>query len=255
MAERSQVWRSTRSKRPTRAEAGGSPAASCSPRPEASSLAGSLAGSAGIRLRARAPRPSPRAAAPSASASRAAARRTSSTASRSRRSPTRRASPPGWETLLSYDRNYKLGTDALAEEATQDNAKQWTIRLKSGIEFNNGKTLGADDVIYSLRRIADPKNKLFGSAGIAAVDLNGLKKMDKLHRPHEAEDGGLDDRRAARPVLQRHRARRLLAHQQAQVGRHRPVHHEELLARPAERARPQPELLAHGPAVLRPASR
>ena len=71
----------------------------------------------------------------------------------------------GWETLLSYDRNYKLGTDGLAEEATQDNAKQWTIRLKSGIEFNNGKTLSADDVIYSLRRIANPKNKLFGTRG------------------------------------------------------------------------------------------
>ena len=82
----------------------------------------------------------------------------------------------GWETLLSYDRNYKLGTDALAEEATQDNAKQWTIRLKSGIEFNNGKTLSADDVIYSLRRIANPKNKLFGSAGIAAVDLNASRR-------------------------------------------------------------------------------
>jgi peptide/nickel transport system substrate-binding protein len=86
----------------------------------------------------------------------------------------------GWETLLSYDRNYKLGTDALAQEATQDNAKQWTIRLKSGIEFNNGKTLSADDVIYSLRRIANPKNKLFGSAGLASIDLAGLKKMDKL---------------------------------------------------------------------------
>ena len=47
----------------------------------------------------------------------------------------------GWETLLTYDRNYKLGTDGLAEEATQDNARQWTIRLKDGIEFNNGKTL------------------------------------------------------------------------------------------------------------------
>jgi peptide/nickel transport system substrate-binding protein len=86
----------------------------------------------------------------------------------------------GWETLLSYDRNYKLGTDGLAEEATQDSAKQWTIRLKSGIEFNNGKTLSADDVIYSLRRIANPKAGLFGTAGLAAVDVHGLKKMDKL---------------------------------------------------------------------------
>ena len=86
----------------------------------------------------------------------------------------------GWETLLSYDRNYKLGTDALAAEATQDNAKQWTIRLKGGIEFHNGKTLSADDVIYSLRRIANPKNKLFGSAGLASIDVAKLKKMDKL---------------------------------------------------------------------------
>ena len=151
----------------------------------------------------------------------------------------------GWETLLSYDRNYKLGTDALAAEATQDNAKQWTIRLKGGIEFHNGKTLSADDVIYSLRRIADPKNKLFGSAGLASVDLAKLKKMDKLTVRMPLQDGGLDDRRAARPVLQRHRPRRLLAHQQAEVGRHGPVHHHELLARPPERAQPQPELLAH----------
>ncbi|MDP9260157.1 MAG: ABC transporter substrate-binding protein [Actinomycetota bacterium] len=86
----------------------------------------------------------------------------------------------GWETLLSYDRNYKLGTDGLAEEATLDNAKQWTIRLKSGIEFNNGKTLGADDVIYSLRRIGNPKAGLFGTAGLASIDLARLKKMDKL---------------------------------------------------------------------------
>jgi peptide/nickel transport system substrate-binding protein len=86
----------------------------------------------------------------------------------------------GWETLLTYDRNYKLTTDGLAEEATQINPKLWRIKLKSGIEFNNGKTLSADDVIYSLRRIANPKNKLFGSAGVAAIDLAGLKAVDKL---------------------------------------------------------------------------
>ena len=51
-----------------------------------------------------------------------------------------------------------------------------------------------------------------------------------------AEDGRLDDRRAARPVLQRHRPGRLRAHGQAEVGRHGPVHHPELHARPAERA-------------------
>ena len=88
--------------------------------------------------------------------------------------------------------------------------------------------------------------------GGRGVDRSRAPQEDgQAHGAHAAQDGGLDDRRAARPVLQRHRPRRLLAHQQAEVGRHGPVHHHELLARPPERAQAQPELLAHGSAVLR----
>jgi peptide/nickel transport system substrate-binding protein len=86
----------------------------------------------------------------------------------------------GFETLLTYDGNYRLTTNGLAAEATQDSPRQWTIRLKDGIEFHNGKTLGADDVIYSLKRILNPKEGLFGTAGIASIDPKGMKKMDKL---------------------------------------------------------------------------
>src|SRR3954469_24203132 len=70
-----------------------------------------------------------------------------------------------WETLLVYDEQYKLQTDGLAEEATQDKPNQWTIKLRDGVEFNNGKSLTADDVIYSLQRILNPKEGLFGTAG------------------------------------------------------------------------------------------
>ena len=148
------------------------------------------------------------AAATSASASPAVARRTSSTASRSRPSPTRPASPPGGRRCSAYDRNYKLGTDGLAAEATQDNAKQWTIRLKGGIEFHNGKTLTADDVIYSLRRIGNPKNKLFGSAAMATMDIAGLKKMDKLTVRMPLQDGRTRRSASSSASTQRHRARR-----------------------------------------------
>jgi peptide/nickel transport system substrate-binding protein len=86
----------------------------------------------------------------------------------------------GFETLLTYDQNYRLGTNGLAQEATQDKPQQWTIRLKDGIEFHNGKSLSADDVIYSLKRILNPKEGLFGTAGIASIDPKGMKKMDKL---------------------------------------------------------------------------
>src|SRR5258706_3719121 len=83
-----------------------------------------------------------------------------------------------YETLLSYDENYKLGTDGLAESATQDAPDQWTIRVKQGIEWHNGKTLSADDVIYSFKRILDPNMGLFGNAGLASIDPNGMTKMD-----------------------------------------------------------------------------
>jgi peptide/nickel transport system substrate-binding protein len=85
-----------------------------------------------------------------------------------------------WETLLTYDENYKLGTDGLAAEVTQDKPDQWTIKLKSGITFNNGKTLSADDVIYSLQRILSSKEGLFGAAGLASIDPKTIQKMDNL---------------------------------------------------------------------------
>jgi peptide/nickel transport system substrate-binding protein len=85
-----------------------------------------------------------------------------------------------WETLVTYDDNYKLTNGGLAESVTQTKPTEWTIRLHDGIEFNNGKTFGADDVIYSLSRILDPKEGLFGAAGLASIDVKGMKKKDNL---------------------------------------------------------------------------
>src|SRR6478672_2067442 len=55
---------------------------------------------------------------------------------------------------------------------------QWTIVLKNGIEFSNGKTLTADDVVYSLNRIINSKNGLFGAAGFASLKPSGIKKLN-----------------------------------------------------------------------------
>ena len=84
-----------------------------------------------------------------------------------------------FETLLEYDENYVLQHTGLAEEVSQDSPTSWTIRVRQGVEFQNGKTLGADDVIYSLQRIVNPKSGLYGGAGLASIDLNGFKKLDQ----------------------------------------------------------------------------
>jgi len=62
----------------------------------------------------------------------------------------------GFETLLEYDKDYKL-QPGLAESVTQDAPDKWTIKLKSGITFHDGKALSADDVVYSLKRILTSK--------------------------------------------------------------------------------------------------
>jgi peptide/nickel transport system substrate-binding protein len=84
-----------------------------------------------------------------------------------------------WEQLVEFDSNYQLKFTGLAEEITPKSASVWTIRVRDGIEFSNGKTLGADDVVYSLRRLINPKLGLFGGAALSSVDPNGMKKMDK----------------------------------------------------------------------------
>jgi len=86
----------------------------------------------------------------------------------------------GWETLLVFDSKFKLAFNGLAESIEHNKqGNVWTIRVRSGIEFHNGKTLSADDVIYSLKRLINPKLGLFGGAALKSIDPNRIKKLDK----------------------------------------------------------------------------
>jgi peptide/nickel transport system substrate-binding protein len=84
-----------------------------------------------------------------------------------------------------YDPLAAYGADAqvelqLAEEISSNKqATLWTIRLKKGIEFHNGKELTAEDVLFTLNRIQNPKAPGEGAGGIEALDLGGAKKPDK----------------------------------------------------------------------------
>jgi peptide/nickel transport system substrate-binding protein len=86
----------------------------------------------------------------------------------------------GWETLVVFDSNFRLTFKGLAESIEHNKKGDvWTIRVRSGVEFHNGKTLGAADVIYSLKRLIDPKLKLFGGAALSSLDPNRMRKLDK----------------------------------------------------------------------------
>jgi peptide/nickel transport system substrate-binding protein len=86
----------------------------------------------------------------------------------------------------------------LLAESIEPNGKkpdQWTVRLKPGLEFHNGKPVTADDVIFSLQRITDPKDPKVGNASISYIDRNGMKKVDKrtVRIPLQFANAGFPD--------------------------------------------------------------
>lgn len=68
---------------------------------------------------------------------------------------------------------------ALAEEAeVSPDARFWTIRLKPGLEFHHGKTIDADDLIFSIRRLTDPMLASPYGTLIEPVDRDAIEKLD-----------------------------------------------------------------------------
>jgi len=69
----------------------------------------------------------------------------------------------------------------LAEEIVPNGSTaNWLIRCRPGVTFHNGKPFGADDVIYTLQTILNPKDPLGGALVLSPVDIKGLKKVDDL---------------------------------------------------------------------------
>jgi len=75
-----------------------------------------------------------------------------------------------------YERLYTWSPDGLplpelAVSAEPDKtATVWRVKLRSGVTFHNGKPLTADDVLYSIRYVLNPKNNAEAISRIAAID-------------------------------------------------------------------------------------
>ncbi|SPL70948.1 ABC transporter substrate-binding protein [Acinetobacter stercoris] len=68
---------------------------------------------------------------------------------------------------------------ALAEFAEPNaTASEWTIRLKKGLEFHHGKSITADDVIFSILRLTDPKLASPFRSLVEWIDRGQVKKLD-----------------------------------------------------------------------------
>jgi len=84
----------------------------------------------------------------------------------------------GWEALVNYNEKFEVvNTHGLSEEIEVKAADLYVVRLRPDLEFHNGKTVTADDVIYSLNRRIDPELGL-APALQSLMSSDGLKKLD-----------------------------------------------------------------------------
>jgi peptide/nickel transport system substrate-binding protein len=85
-----------------------------------------------------------------------------------------------YDSLLEKSPEGVLG-NALAEEVTPNaTATEFTVKLKSGLTFHDGKSVTADDVVYSFQRIMDPKNPGLAAPQLLGLTPKGIKKVDDL---------------------------------------------------------------------------
>jgi peptide/nickel transport system substrate-binding protein len=83
-----------------------------------------------------------------------------------------------YDSLAIYDR-FGATQLYLAEEMTpNNNATEWTIRVQPGVTFHDGKPLTADDVMFSLATVVNPKDPGTMSVALGALNVNGMKKLD-----------------------------------------------------------------------------
>jgi peptide/nickel transport system substrate-binding protein len=86
--------------------------------------------------------------------------------------------PQVFEPLAIWDSN--LQPVPLLAESIEPNTdgSVWTVRLRQGITFHNGKPLTADDVIYTFQQIMNPQDPGYGALAMQLVDVKNLKKVD-----------------------------------------------------------------------------
>jgi len=85
------------------------------------------------------------------------------------------------EHLIRIHPGLRIGPELATKWTPNANASIWTVKLRSGVKFQNGQPFGADDVVATYKRLTDPKS---GSQALSAfkgvLSPAGVRKVDNL---------------------------------------------------------------------------
>jgi peptide/nickel transport system substrate-binding protein len=92
--------------------------------------------------------------------------------------------------LVEIDHNAKPIPELAESWESNDNATRWIFNLRKGVEFHNGKTLTAEDVVFSLNRHRSQDSKSVAKAYFNSV--TDLKTEGKYRIIVDLEKGNAD---------------------------------------------------------------
>lgn len=80
--------------------------------------------------------------------------------------------------LSKINPDMTVSPDLAESWAASDDLKTWTFKLRSGVKFHHGKTLDAEDVVATIRRILDPKTGSRARSNLGMVE--SVEAVDPL---------------------------------------------------------------------------
>jgi peptide/nickel transport system substrate-binding protein len=83
-----------------------------------------------------------------------------------------------YEPLLYWDDQYKVQSAVAESVEPSADAMSWTIKLRKGVTFHNGKDVTPEDVLFTLQRVAGKTPTSGGVALAPIIDFNNTKKVD-----------------------------------------------------------------------------
>ncbi|WP_051218267.1 ABC transporter substrate-binding protein [Nocardioides insulae] len=84
-----------------------------------------------------------------------------------------------YEPLLFWDDDYKVAPALATSVRPNKDATQWTIELRDDVVFHHGKSLTAQDVMFTLGRLIDPDAGASAGSQLSVIlDLDNSKILD-----------------------------------------------------------------------------
>ncbi|MFO7884110.1 MAG: ABC transporter substrate-binding protein [Desulfobacteraceae bacterium] len=92
--------------------------------------------------------------------------------------------------LVEIDHNFNTVPELAESWDSTPDAKTWAFKLRKGVEFHNGKTMTAEDVIYSIKHHMGEKSKS-GAKGYLK-DIENIKAENKYEVVFNLSSGSAD---------------------------------------------------------------